>query len=131
MLFKVLAGRHVQDGEVYSKGDIVETKLNLIETFGDLKFQREFELEAAAKAQVQTPKKAKDETIEPEEDETTSLGKDLTVRFSIAKKNGFLVFKKGNKFLVASQDEPTKALNPSGLKRSDVIKFIEDITKKD
>jgi len=117
----------------------VETKLNLIETFGDLKFQREFELEAAAKAQVQTPKKAKDETIEPEEDETiepeedetTSLGKDLTVRFSIAKKNGFLVFKKGNKFLVASQDEPTKALNPSGLKRSDVIKFIEDITKKD
>ena len=148
MLFKVLAGRHVQDGITYSKGDVVETNMNLVEMFSDLKFKREFELESkdVKKTPAQPPKKKKvvkekdedttddvdDEDEEDEDDEEIEpLGDDLTVRFSVATANGFLVFKKNNKFMVAAEGKPDEALNKKPLKRSEVVKFIESIKKKD
>ena len=148
MLFKVLAGRHTQDNVVYSKGDVVETKLNLIEMFGDNRFKREFELEMEdKKTPIQTPDKVKaganptrDESVEDEpddeddedvKDEPEPLGDDLTARFSAARSNKLLVFKKGNKFYVTTEDEPGKALNKKALKRSEVVKFIEGKVKKD
>lgn len=147
MLFTVLKGSHTQDSSVYSVGDVVKTNMNLIEMFGELKFKRAFELEMAAKMESSpTPAKKNkktsdveddvedDDFVEPDEptiDKVESLGDDLTARFSVAKKNKHLVFKKGNKFSVATEDKPGAALNKKPLKRSEVVKFIEGLIKKD
>lgn len=148
MLYTVLAGSHTQDNVTYSVGDVVETNMNLIEMFGELKFKRAFELEMAAKMESSptSAKKKKDSDVEDDVDEddvdfvepkeptidkVEPLGDDLTARFSVAKKNGYLVFKKGNKFTVAAGDKPGVALNKKGMKRSEVVKFIEGLIKKD
>ena len=126
MLFRVLAGRFVDKGHTYCKNDVVETSMDLIAMFGDLKFKRELELEMAKNnTPAQDPSfKKPSKVIEP-------LGDDITVRYKTAKTNNLLVFKDDKDFFVAKEEDPETSLNDNPLKRSEVIGFIEDLLKKE
>jgi hypothetical protein len=122
MIFRVLAGRFVDKGKTYCKNDTVETNMDLIAMFGDLKFKREIELEMAKNsvpAQSPSPK------------EETPLGDDVTARYKAAKENKLRVFKDERDFFVAKEDETGVALNDNPLKRSEVVGFIEELVKKE
>ena len=130
MLYRVLAGRFVDAGKTYCKNDIVETNMDLIAMFGDLKFKREIELELAkTNPPAQSPPVKEPEA--PKEPEPTPLGDDVTARYKAAKQNKLLVFKDDKDFFVTKKEDVFTSLNDNPLKRSEVVEFIEDLVKKE
>lgn len=144
-LFKVLAGRHVQDGKTYSKGDIVETNVDLVATFGANKFSREVMLEQSQNFRQQTesepvaePNVEPDAELSPSVLNTPKLGTDVSEEFSNTVDQGISVFKKavqekGKKrkswlfFVVDNDKDPATPLNEVGLKKVQVQSFIDDL----
>lgn len=86
---------------------------------------------AAAAKSADTPPGGKP-VDEPESEEVPPdvHGEDATVDFPDAAKADLKVFRKGPWYTVVDADEPNKALNDKGLKKSDVSPFLKKYLKQ-
>ncbi len=111
-------------------GHIFETELDLVTMFPN-KFERVTVVPEEDEAPASKPKakssvdKATEKGAEGVADPANPLGRDVTKRFALARKEDFLVFADGGAFHVVEADEPTKALNDKPLHKKQVTPFIK------
>lgn len=135
MKFKLLHGKHSQEGVKYVKGEIVETEMEL-----DKLFVNKFVCidatpmqEPPKKPEIQTPKltspsSSNDEEVESQKDETSSsnIGDgDVTKEFPTAIEYGLKVICKDNWFEVV--DEDGERQHDKKLRRSGVEKLLASL----
>lgn len=119
MLYKLIGGRHVQDGKEYTRGDTIETSVNLTSMFRG-KFTRVIVEKAtgvmAEVAAIDPPAiVTKDEVKSKDESDSKpiTLGPDMTISFLAAKGTPFKIHKIGEGYQIVNNDG--ELINPEGL----------------
>jgi hypothetical protein len=125
MLFKVLAGRHIDENDmVYYKGDTVESNVNLCDLFAN-KFERnlqaEIDAERASIPVPAAPAKSAKKVKTPEKEDVSS-------EFPEAGPNNIRVEKDAKGYWVIDTDNKnTKPSNKKALELEDVVPFIDSL----
>lgn len=154
--FKVKAGIHFHsekgeaEKEYKAGGEPVHTRMDLMkmfpEKFEEVAVSSDYEEPAAPKkpaapAAPKATEKEKTKEEDPAADEGKGqetgksglqgepLGEDVTDQFKTAKKNGFLVFRTDNGYLIADVDNSTKAINKKPISKAAVEEYISDLVK--
>lgn len=100
MKFKIIAGIHTQDGQVYEAGDIVDSDIDLTKAFSCPKFER----------------LAESNVDEADED----YGEDVTNAFDGASEMNFRVFHKDRQYTVRHGDT-FEALHETKITRKEQV----------
>ena len=124
MLFRVLAGRHVDGNKTYVKDDIIESDVDLMERFGGGKFERDLAAEIAAE-EADSKKKASSKAATPP---SNPLGDDVTADFfEDADTSEIKVYKTGSRFNVVTDDEPDVPQNEKPVTKKQAEKLIDTL----
>lgn len=139
MKFRLNGADHQQGGRVYTRGEIIESKADLVAMFGK-KFERVHEEPTApvvvpAALPPLAPQAAIDAATDagaagiaapPAGAVPSPLGDDVTAEFANAADKGLLVFKKGKNFLVAKATAPAEAICDEPLNKTEAKAFIAE-----
>lgn len=139
--FEVLEGKHVQNGRIFQKGDIVESKSDLCATWKN-KF---CEVNTSARSSVgkavpntasppaqsavdadETDKEKKAKGKKVEEESEVIEGTDVTDQFTSAVEQDFKVYKNQGAYFIYNNDDLSKPFNENGVKKADVEKTIKE-----
>jgi hypothetical protein len=121
MFFKLLAGRHKENGKTYSKGDVVESAFNLVELFPNT-FERDVEKELSRPQTVAAPTPPV---------QANDFGEDVTADFPDAGPNGFFVYKRAKGFVVVDGDNPDTPVNKKPIKLEEVVPLIDSFFEEE
>ncbi len=141
-VFKLLSGRHRQDGLTYNEGDTFESPFDLDKKFKN-KFQRMPDGTVVEKPFDEEPKAPKTpveenegEPVEDVENEESgdpqSLGVDTTAKFDPeASDLGVLVFRDNSHFWVTKKDSPSVPLHKHALNSKKAVnEFLTELETK-
>jgi hypothetical protein len=142
--YRLIGGNWNHYGKVYKRGDIVECpfdpRTNWPACFEKVTQEGPIQVSkptvaAGANVPVRHSPEPQDPAEAPPAPPAASLpratqvrpkGKNVTAKFPRAVDEDYLVFQDDTQFYVYDIDEPAKSLNDKGLKRGEVVKFIQE-----
>lgn len=109
MRFRILKGQHVEDGQVFEAGDIIETEVDLVKAFGAPKFQR------------------LDIMLSEEEKAFEDYGVEITSQFNGAKEINKRIFRNGRKYLIIDGADGMPVHKDDITRKQDVISLLRQL----
>ena len=129
--YRARGDRKAMPGQLYKKGDVVDTHIDLVGRFGKEKFQC---LHAGAAAQVASPVPLPEAAAAPPstgavatEEVPTPAGTDVTAKFVVAVGLGLRVYQDKSAYSVYDPSVHT-TLNDKPLRRAEVDPFLDNLT---
>jgi hypothetical protein len=120
--FKVLAGTHAEGREIFRKGDVCSSDLDLVEVFGSEKFESLEPVPVPQPVVVEVVEEEEEEEADEEDEESENIAGSF---YGLKKfvKDGLSIVERSDGYWVFDGDSP---VNEQPLEKSKVKSFVVD-----